>query len=117
MVNEVDGFSNKTSHQFVENIKKFKMFMVEHPFLKLDIPTKKNKGTLFGNKKIVMTGFRNNTIIEFIEANGGSINNTISKHTDLLVIKDENSTSTKKQAAELLGIPITTLDTFIKKYL
>ena len=117
MVNEVDGFSNKTSQQFVENIKKFKMFMGEHPFLKLDIPTKKNKGTLFGNKKIVMTGFRNNTIIEFIEANGGSINNTISKTTDLLVIKDENSTSTKKQTAELLGIPITTLDTFIKKYL
>lgn len=116
MVNEVEGFSNKTSQQFVKNITKFKMFLEEHSFIKLYIPVKKNKGALFGNKKIVMTGFRNNTIIEFILDNGGSITNTISKNTDLLIIKDKNSNSTKKQAAEILGIPILTLDTFIKIY-
>ena len=117
MLSEVEGFSTKTSKEFFKNIIKFKQFMVEHSFLKLEIPTKKKEGNVFENKKLVMTGFRNNTIIDYILDNGGSITNSISKNTDLLIIKDNNSNSSKKHAAEMLGIQIVTQEYFIKKYL
>ena len=114
MLSEVEGFSTKTSNEFFKNIIKFKQFMVEHSFLKLDIPTKKKVGNVFENKKIVMTGFRNNKIIDYILDNGGSITNSISKNTYLLIIKDNNSNSSKKHAAEMLGISIMTQEEFIK---
>ena len=116
MLNELEGFSTKTSQQFVDSLTNFKLFMVEHPFIKIDIPKKKNTGNKFKNIKIAMTGFRNKTISELIENNGGIISSSLTKNTDMLIIKDENSRSSKTHAAELLGIPIITLEDFIIKY-
>ena len=90
--------------------------MEEHSFLKIDIPKKNYNGSLFTGKKVVMTGFRNSEIIKYIEVNGGTITNTISKNTNLLLIKDKDSKGSKRQAAELLGIPIITQSKFIEKY-
>ena len=116
MINSVDGFSEKTSKQFINSLSDFKEFMEEHSFLKIDIPKKNKNGSLFTGKKVVMTGFRNSEIIKYIEANGGTITNTISKNTNLLLIKDKDSKGSKRQAAELLGIPIMTQSKFIEKY-
>ena len=63
-----------------------------------------------------MTGFRDKQIIEFIEQNGGNIVSSLSKNTSLLITKDTDSESSKKQAAILLGIKITTKKEFINKY-
>ena len=116
MINDIEGFSHKTSEQFIKNVSDFMLFLEELDFIKIKYPEKKN-GVLFQDKKIVLTGFRDNDIIKFIDDNSGTITMTISKNTYMLIIKDSNSSSSKTQAAELLGIPIITKKQFISKYL
>ena len=116
MINSVEGFSEKTSKQFIDSLSNFKQFMDEHSFLQIEIPKKSTSGTLFKQNKVVMTGFRNSEMIKFIEENGGTITNTISKNTTLLIIKDKETKGSKIQAAELLGIPIQTQKQFTEKY-
>ena len=41
---------------------------------------------------------------------GGKIGSQINKKTSMLVVKSKDSTSSKVSAAELLGIPIVTID-------
>jgi NAD-dependent DNA ligase len=78
--------------------------------------SKLNKSQVLNGKyqdqKVVITGFRDGAIEEYISSQGGSISNTINKKTSLLIIKDEDSKSKKLDAAQLLGIPIMTKDTF-----
>ena len=53
--------------------------------------------------KIVLSGFRDKELKEYLENEGATITNTISKNTDLLIIKDKNvkETSKVKKAKEL----------------
>ena len=68
-------------------------------------------------KKICMSGFRDNTISNFIENEGGIITTSVSKNTDLLLVKDDKVTSYKIDTATLLGIPIINKHNFINLYL
>ena len=111
MIKDIDGFSDKTSKQFIDNLDLFKTFIMELNFLEIKMPEKK-KGSKFSGKKIVITGFRDKNITDYIEDNGGIVGNSISKNTDILVIKDKSFTSSKVSAAEMLGIPIITKEKF-----
>ena len=111
MIKEIEGFSTKTSEQFIDNLDRFRGFIKELDFIKIRPPSK--KGDMYSGKKIVLTGFRDNKIIDYIEDNGGSIVSSISKNTDLLIIKDKGSRSSKVDAAEMLGIKILTRDDFL----
>ena len=113
MIETVDGFSTKLAQQFISNLTGFKEFYSDLPFLKISF--KKKSNNILSGQKIVMTGFRDKKI-EFIEQNGGSIMSSLSKNTTLLITKDNNSNSSKTQAALLLGINITTQNEFCKKY-
>jgi len=121
MLNQIEGFSDKTSKKFVENISCFKDFLKNLDFLKIETIKKKNKkfkivGGLFENKKILITGFRDDKIIDFITKHNGTISNTINKNTNLLIIKDKDYSNGKTDAANLLGIPIITQNNFIQQY-
>lgn len=121
MLNQIEGFSDKTSNKFVENISCFKDFLKNLDFLKIETIKKKTKkfkivGGLFENKKILLTGFRDDKIIDFITKHNGTISNTINKNTNLLIIKDEDYSNGKTDAANLLGIPILTKNNFIQQY-
>ena len=123
MLNDINGFSNKTSKKFSDNIDSFKLFMAELDNIKIKdthSTTKKTKlkivGGLFEHQKIIFTGFRDDRISEFITKHNGTIVNAINKKLNLLIVKDEEYTNGKTEAAQLLGIPIITKDEFIKKY-
>ena len=121
MLNQLDGFSDKTSTKFVENLSCFKDFLKNIDFIKIETPTKQLKkfkivGGLFEHQKIVLTGFRDDSIIDFITKHNGTITNILNKTTDLLLVKDKDYNNNKTDAACLLGIQVLTKDEFIIKH-
>jgi NAD-dependent DNA ligase len=118
-IKEIEGFSNITATQFVDNLPAFKQFMADHPFIKIGAKKKKFKivGGLFAGKKVLLTGFRDAKIIDYIEKHNGTIATTISKTLDLLIIKDDHATGVKIETAKELGVPIITKETFINEHL
>jgi len=122
---ELNGFDKITANLFITGLDEFKKFFtrltkintinVSHlKFKKSDKIINKNK--FFENQKIVLTGFRNKEIENFIIENCGEINNSISKKTSLLITKINDSNSSKYIKAISLNIPIMTIDEFKIKY-
>ena len=113
---ELNGWEEKTSTLFVNNIGDFIKF---YDSIKkyITIETKKITTGNFTGKTVVLTGFRDKTIQDMIEGMGGKIGSTVSKNTDYLVVKDSealNEISEKIKKATELGIKIITKDKLIK---
>ena len=112
-ISEIDGFKDKTAELINKNIKTFKNWLEE---TKLTYSHKKNiiknkKQTLEG-MKIVFSGFRDKELENKITELGGEVVNTISKNTNILIVKDINDTSSKIIKAKELGIKIIKLENF-----
>lgn len=77
------------------------------------------KGTLkayrigVSGKNIVLSGFRSSLLKADLESKGAVIKTSITKTTDLVIVKDVDSESQKISAAQLAGIRIESMDTFI----
>jgi DNA ligase (NAD+) len=65
---------------------------------------------------VVITGFRNDNINEFIEKNGGRMGSSISGKTTLVVYANEEKSFAKLQKAKDLGIKLMTRIEFENKY-
>ncbi len=101
---ELDGWNDITSNMFVNNFKKFIDFYNKiKKYITIIEPKKKTKKGKYKDMKIVLSGFRDKELKEYLENEGATITNTISKNTDLLIIKDKNvkETSKVKKAKEL----------------
>ena len=109
---EVEGFSNITAKQFVDNFNDFKKFMkklnIKAPNLKEYVSKVKIK------KNIVFTGFRNNELEKVLEENGFAVNSSINAETVLVIKKDSSNHSSKIKEAEKKKLKVITLDTFLK---
>jgi NAD-dependent DNA ligase len=129
-MNAIPGFSGIISKQFIENYPHFMTFLDDHPMLKWKRNTKKlvkkylNQKTesmktesMLKDKNIVITGFRDESIITFIEENGGTITNTVNKKTHLVIVPDAEYKNKKIEKAQELSIPIKTKEEFIHVYL
>ena len=119
MIEELNGYSSKTAQQFVDNMHSFKSFMKELQFIKILKPKKKKLiivGGLFENQNIVLTGFRDEIITNFITKHNGNISSTINKKTKLLITIDKDYYNSKIDTANLLGIEIITKQAFLQKY-
>jgi len=119
MIIDIPGFQETTAKQFIQGLTQFKLFLCELPMIKIKpfqniLSISDNK--MFNNKQIVMTGFRDSVIQEFISLNGGKIQDNVNKNTSFVITKDENSFSSKIDKANLLGINIISLDNFKKTY-
>jgi len=126
LISKIDGFSDITTQQFVNNLDKFKKFL---KLMKKEIdiipdfnkkkPNKvneKSKG-LFKDKTIVFTGFRNEDLENFIVDNGGKVTTTISNNTTLLIyVSKDGKKSSKIIKAEEKDIKTIEKEKFIKKY-
>ena len=55
-------------------------------------------------------------IVDFIEENGGTVSESVSKKTDYLICNDIESTSSKMKKAKALGIPVLSELTFIRMF-
>ena len=126
MLNEIPSIQEKTSIKIMEKLPEIKEFLLEHnqlKFKKKKIIIKKNKTNekkenpkLLNNKNIVITGKRDKKILEKIELEGGVIQNTVNKKTDILIVETMESQSSKMKKAKELNIEILTNEMFMDKY-
>ena len=126
----INSFSEITTNLFLSGFECFLNFIVElmkeqnkvnlsYLFTKSKKLNTITKDNIFKNKKIVLTGFRDQKIQDFVEESGGSILSSVSKNTYLLIIKDNKSveSNAKYIMAKKLNIDIITKDEFYKRYL
>lgn len=108
---ELNGWEEKTSNLFVSNFNDFIKFYNDIKSLVSfeEIKEKKINKNKYTGKNIVMSGFRDTQLQDFFEKSGAKIVNSISKNTNLLIVKDqttiENPTEKVKKALDL-GIDI-----------
>jgi DNA ligase (NAD+) len=122
LVENVNGIAYKSAKQFVENIPAFikwcKIANVESKLftfnaLKPNVVFQPNK--LFG-KKIVITGFRDKLLVTSFEKLGAININSVTKDTDIVIVKNYDFDSTKMEAAKKLNISIMDIDKFKQEY-
>jgi len=105
-IKEIEGWEDKTSTLFVENFNKFIIFYNDiKQYLKFKTISKKNTGK-YNGKKIVLSGFRDKELQEYLENEGAIITTSVSKHTYLVIVKDLESSSSKIEKAKSFNIPI-----------
>ena len=106
--------------KFVKNIQKFNKFLKKINMEERNI-YKVNKnidtGHILHEKKILLTGFRDDDILNKIRNVGANISTSVSKNLDILIIKDKNVQSSKLDKAKTFDtIDIVTKSQFITKY-
>ena len=129
LIINIEGFQEKTTNMFIDGLIKFKKFfnnfkknqdIVDLSYLEEINDDEENiiEENEFTNKKICLTGFRDQNIKDFIENSGGIIVDNVSKNTYLLIIKDNNSlNSSKTKKAKDLNINILSKEEFYNNYL
>jgi len=74
-----------------------------------------NKNGIFKDMNVVLTGFRDKNIEDFVVKNGGMIKTAISNKTNVVVYKIKNSEKYIK-ASEIKTIELISFEDFVKKY-
>jgi len=125
-INKLKGFATLTTEKFINNFLEFRKFydklnrndINNKDELNKDELKKKKKDKIndLANKKICLTGFRDDKIMNFVKKSNGEITTNISKNTYLLVIKDLMYQNTKTDFAAKNNIQIMTKDEFYLKY-
>jgi len=120
-ITKIKGMSLKSATEFVDRLPSFIDFC-EKIFNKNKInelfSTKKENKVInheLYKKNIVITGFRDNTLKEWIENIGGIIGANVTNKT-YIVITSVNNNTNKIKDAKRLNIPIFLLNDFMKKY-
>ena len=117
-IKDIPGWEEKTSTQFVKNFQKFIDFYNSlKNYVKIKKVSSKKKKSELNDKIVVLSGFRDKDISTKLEELGVEVKSSISKNTDLLVVKDietiEENTGKVKKAIDL-GIKIITKDELVK---
>ena len=108
----IDGFSDITSNQFVNNLGEFKLFLKNLKIETHNLDSYIEKTQI--KKNIVFTGFRNSDLEQYLESHKIAVKNTINSDTFLLITKDKLGKSSKIQEAQKKKIKILTLEEFLK---
>jgi NAD-dependent DNA ligase len=124
-ISEIKGMALKTAEAFVLKIDDFENFLMETDlFSKLIEFEKQNKDAKteidisnpLYEKKIVMTGFRDDELEKKLKKMGVKNSTSVSKNTDMVIAKDKNDESSKILEAKKLGIQVLSLDEFKNLY-
>ena len=141
-INEIEGFSDKSTEAFIDGLNNFKEFINEFndnqdkiqlnytvykPKVKVikknqinsDNKTVNKSSDKFTYKKVVMTGFRDKEMQEFIESKGASVASAVSGKTDLVIVSslDAVQDNSKYKKAVELKIPIMSKGEFMNKFM
>ena len=107
----------KTPEKFVNNFDNYLEFIEKN---KINCVYKKTQVKKQNEKikeiKVVFTGFRSKELEEYIESNGGKVQSSLNKETDLLVVKNDETSGTKLEKAKELEIKIITKKQFENEY-
>ncbi len=101
---DIDGWENKTSNTFVNNFPEFiKFYTIIKKYINIEVKQKEKNNGKYKDIAIVMSGFRDKELTKYLENEGAKITNSLSKNTDILIIKDKTvmETAKVKKAQEL----------------
>jgi DNA ligase (NAD+) len=108
-LNEINGIGPVKAELFASNINTFATFFGKLPKQKKSVNVNKTviqKDSRFKNKNVVFSGIRDKKLEEIIEESGGKVLSTINKDTNILIIKDKNTNSSKIVKARELNVMI-----------
>jgi len=117
---QIDGFSDKSADKVVDNLTEAKQFIVDmkkfatfkEKITKIQI---KNK---LQDMKIVLSGFRDKKLEEFIINGGGKVMTSVSKHTSILVVSSKlTALSGKATKALEMGVEVIDLEEFKNRFM
>jgi len=116
-ISDIEGFSDIMAKKIVDHLEDADIFIVEISKYATFKQVQSLCSNIFKGKKIVMTGFRDSNIELFIQQNGGTITNSVSKNTSILIVSDKKGKITGKlEKAIKLEIQIYERDEFTQKY-
>jgi DNA ligase (NAD+) len=113
---EIEGVQEITAKAFINGLDKLDKSNLELFINISSIKTPKVKTTGEFTKSVCFTGFRDKELESKVVSGGGKVVSGVSKNTDILVVKDVDSTSSKMKKAQDIGIEILSKDDFINKY-
>lgn len=117
----IKGIGENYANNFINNIDKFKSWFKElNKFIKIEFKTIEKISNKFNNFNVVLTGFRDKNIENFIISNGGKCTSSVSKNTNILIVadySDKHISSTKFLKAKELNIKIYSKDEFINEFI
>lgn len=126
---KVNGFAQKTAELAADGMEEFWKFVdneipgslyekiLDNTIGMVEEPKVSGAGAALKGKKICITGFRDRTISDFIEGNGGTVQGTCNGSTNMVVRPDESYTNKKTEFAEEHNIRIITKEDFMSEYL
>ena len=116
-IKELEGWEDKTSSVLVNNFDEFiKFYNKIKSYITLEKKKEIKQSKLTGSI-IVLSGFRDNDLQEKLESIGVKISSSVSKNTDYLVVKDQdtiNEGTGKVQKAQDVGVKIITKEQLVK---
>lgn len=106
---------SKTMQSFFLGIRPFYQFVAENA-LQILLPQSSPEPTSnkYADVRVCFTGIRDSALEETIIAGGGAVCSGVSKKTTHLIVADKNSQSSKTIKAKQFGIPIMTIDEFVR---
>jgi NAD-dependent DNA ligase len=125
LITSVKGFSDKTASVVIENLDTVKEFLKEmEPFRQKVVVNDVVNNDVVNNhvvkdhvvkekKKVVFSGFRDAALEKKCKENNIEVMTSISKNTDILIVKDPSKTSQKIDKAIGLGVEIMSVDEFV----
>ena len=116
-INNLNGFSSKTTQQFMQGYEKFKQFMEKLP--SKDFTSSENN-SLVSNKlqhlEVLFTGHNDVELSKLLQQHSAKIHKNYNKKINVLVVKDLNTKSSKMEKAQKNNIPIYNIESFKEKY-
>ena len=113
---QIHGLSDKrkTMQSFIDGMHDFCEFL-EETKIPVFAPVKKriDSNGKYAGISVCFSGFRNKELEDIIVSQGGKLVNSVSKNTNILVVKDKDAHSSKIDKAEMLGITIVSESEFI----
>lgn len=111
---KIGGMAKTTAEKFIDKLPEFKEWSssvgIKHK--QLVFTPEPNTNNLLHGKRIVLTGFRDKSLVEKIEQQGAIISTSVSKQTDLVIVKDIQQESGKTSEAKANGIQILSCQDF-----
>jgi DNA ligase (NAD+) len=124
-VKQVEGFSDITANEYVNNFDRVMEFINDLPLKYKEINNNINhlnnnnmetNSSVLKDQVFVFTGIRRADLEDVIKLNGGEVGSGVTKKTTCLVMKLLGSGSSKEKKAQEMGIEILTVEQLEEKF-
>ena len=107
----IDGISDITANKILKGLNDFKIFINDLNINNINLYQSNVTSSKLNNINIVFTGFRDKNLEKIIIENGGNIQSSVSKNTNIVIV-DKSLQSKKIELAKQLNIKIISKNNF-----